>query len=209
MTTGGTNPRPRSDAGYSANSVPWGLKIGGADACKFDKDLAVAPAPCAKGRRFDSSSGELISMALSQDRLLERHSRYQHLPRRLQPRWPRLWAAFSPDVASQLEMAGPEFESEHRRIDCSTIPLLARTAPGLMLYPLAYVSHAWRQILTIFADLTTVPKRQVISLSSDACNLRGHEGAVEFDLVSSRFTTSNNSRRRSTPRKHHAPVLAS
>jgi hypothetical protein len=55
---------------------------------------------------------------------------------------------------------------------------------------LQYVSHAWRQILVIFADMATVPKRHVISLEPNARNLCGHEGAVEFDLLGSRFTAS-------------------
>ena len=196
-------------AGYGATSVPWGLKIGGADNCKFDKDLAIAPGPKAKGRRFDSANGELLELVLNLDQLLERHGRYPHFPRRQQLQWPTLWAAFAPSVASQIQWSGPEFDSDKRRENHFVDASLVRTAPGLALYPLPYVSHAWREILVIFADLTTIPKRQVIALEPHARNLRGHEGAVEFDLLSSRFPTSAAVRRRTTTRRHTTAMLAS
>ncbi len=196
-------------AGYSASGIPWGLKIGGADACKFDKDLTVAPAPAAKDRRFDTSNGELLSLALSCDQQLERHGRYPHFPRRLQPRWPKLWAGFAAETASQIELAGPEFEADYRRSTGSVIQSLARTSGGLTLYPLPYVSHAWRQILMIFVDMKTVPKRQVIALEPNARNLRGYDGAMDFDLVSSRFTATATIRRRTIRRQHKASVSTS
>ena len=196
-------------AGYSAATVPWGVKIGGADDCKFEKNLAISPGSAARGARFDVLRGELLSLALSLDQVLERHSRYPHLPRRQQLRWPKLWAAFATDVAGRIELAGPEFESAHLGNECAAIPPLAGTAAGLALFPLAYVSHAWRQILAIFADLTTIPKRQVISLEPNARNLRGYEGAIEFDLVGSRFPLAAAARRRKAPRQFATAALAS
>jgi len=196
-------------AGYSAASVPWGLKIGGPDDCKFDKNLAISPGPAARGARFDVLNGELLSLALNLDQVLERHSRYPHLPRRQQLRWPKLWAAFATDVASRIEFAGPELEHAHRRNECAAIPPLAGTAAGFALFPLAYVSHAWRQILAIFADLSTIPKRQVISLEPNARNLRGYEDAVEFDLVGSCFPLAAAARRRTSSRRFATAALAS
>ena len=52
-----------------------------------------------------------------------------------------------------------------------------RSAAGLTLFPLPYVSHAWRDILAVYADLTTVPKRQVLALEPSGRHLRGFDGA--------------------------------
>jgi hypothetical protein len=188
-------------ASYSAARVPWGVSIGGAAACRFDKDLALAPTVDGRGGRFNIANHGLLSQVLDLDQLLERHSRYPHLPRRSRLRWPKLWAGFQPADARSIEPAGPEFESMPHRGIASDIASWPRTADCLTLFPLEFVSHAWQQIRTIFADLTTIPKRQVVSLDSNVRNLRGYEGAIEFDLLSSRFNrvASSRSPRRRQP----------
>jgi hypothetical protein len=57
-------------------------------------------------------------------------------------------------------------------------------------YPLEYVSHAWRQFTTVFADLTTTPSRQVLNFDRHCHNLVGFSGTIEFDCAHSRFSTS-------------------
>ncbi len=182
-------------AAYGAGTIPWGIKVGPENS-KLDKDLALTPGPSTRGRRFDLLKGDLLSLALNLDQLLERHSRYPHLPRRCQPRWPKLWAGFTPDVARTLSFAGPEYEASLGKNDNPAAQPPIPSILGLTLMPLSYVSHAWRQISAVFADLATIPKRQVIVLESHSRNLRGYQGAVEYDLTSSRFAVESARKRR-------------
>ena len=50
-------------AAYSTTCVPWGVRIGGAEACRFEKDLSLGPKPLARGRHFNSFDGELLATA--------------------------------------------------------------------------------------------------------------------------------------------------
>lgn len=178
-------------AAYLASAVPWGVRIGGAEQCRVDKDLARPPTSGGKGRRFDLAREGLISLALDLDRSVEQHLKFPHQPRLRQPRWPELWAAFEPHTAAQLHGAGPEFESLVRQTGNQSSDVLqseGRPIAGLRAFPLAHVSHAWQQITGIYADLTTLPKRQVIALDHPLKDLCGYSASIEYDLVHSRFT---------------------
>jgi hypothetical protein len=180
--------------GFSAAAVPWGIQIGGAEHSRFEKDLAKPPAFRGKGRRFDLAHPDVLTMALDLDCLVERHLRFPYLPRQCQPRWPEFWAAFSPQVAATLSGAGPEFEIIARSSEKANAELLkanSRMIGALVAFPLAFVSHAWRHFKAIFANFRSVPKRQVITLDHQAKNLCGYAGAIEFDLVHSRFATAS------------------
>ena len=139
------------------------------------------------GRSFDSANGELLNLALGMDVLLERHTRYPHFPRRQRPRWPILWAGFSKADGKLLQGSGPEFEADSRRMETSELDLFSRQHHGLTLFPLCYMAHAWSQMLSVFAEVSSIPKRQVLALQSDARNLSGFDGPIQFDLISSRF----------------------
>jgi hypothetical protein len=177
-------------AGFSVTAVPWGIKIGGPEQSRFEKDLGRPPALRAKGRRFDLAQPDVLAMALDLDRLVERHLRFLHLPRRRQPRWPALWAAFAPPVAVALHGEGPEFEalaSGCGNGDDDLLKANRRLIGGLVAFPLPFVNHAWQQCAAVYADLRSLPKRHVISLDHQAKNLSGYSQAIEFDLLHTRF----------------------
>jgi hypothetical protein len=190
--------------GFRAAAVPWGVKIGGPEHTRFEKDLGRPPAFRAKGRRFDLAHPDVLAIAMDLDRLVERHLRFPHFPRRRQPRWPTLWAAFSPHVAVGLCGQGPEFEAltgPGGRGNADLLMANRRRIGGLVAFPLVYVSHAWQQCLAIHADVRSLPKRQVITLEQKAKNLCGYSGAIEFDLLHSRFAAAPTN---ASPQSRHA-----
>lgn len=65
-----------------------GLRFGGVDLARFDKDLRLAPTAGGRGLRFDAADGELLIFSLGLERHLERCSRYPHAPRRRSPQLP-------------------------------------------------------------------------------------------------------------------------
>lgn len=188
---------------YGASSVPWGLAIGGAGNCRLQKNLNLAPRPGAKGTRFDlAAKGDFLSLALRLDQVLDCHHRHPHLRHQHQPRWPKFWAGVSPAIVEQLTLAGPEFEAAYGRQAGSLAESATRSLSGLTLVPLAYVSHAWRHISAVFADLTNCPRRQVIALESQGRNLCGYDGAIEYDLRTSRFIRDRRRKRRNSRGGH-------
>ena len=61
-------------AGYSGKRVPWGVRFGGPENCKFFKDLALQPVPGARGYRLDVADTEILSLGLALERELDRHT---------------------------------------------------------------------------------------------------------------------------------------
>jgi hypothetical protein len=103
---------------------------------------------------------------------------------------PKLWAAFRACDAAGITGDGPDLAAYSQRTGRtpSTLPeQLRRDYGGLVLYPLAWVSHHWQQAVTIFADLQRFPRRQVFSLRNLPDDLVGYQGAAEFDFLASRF----------------------
>ena len=62
-----------------------------------------------------------------------------------------------------------------------------RTHRGLVLFPLDWVSHRWREVACVFADVGRFRRRQLFRLRDPARDLVGYRGAVEFDFFHSRF----------------------
>jgi len=177
-------------AGYSASRVPWGIRFGGPEQCRFFKDLSLQPVPQARGYRLDLGSTELLSLGLTLESELDRHRRYRQRAMREQIRLPKLWAGFRAVDAAGIAGDGPELADYARRTGTSPAKLMDRLRHihfGLVLYPLAWVSHHWRQAVAIFADLVRFPRRQVLSLPQLPGNLVGYQGATEFDFYRSRF----------------------
>lgn len=65
-----------------------GLRFGGPDLTRFDKDLRLAPAAGGRGRRLDAADGALLAYALQLERFLERSARHPYMPRGRVPRLP-------------------------------------------------------------------------------------------------------------------------
>jgi hypothetical protein len=167
---------------YAATAVPWGVKIGGAENTRFDKDLSLAPRRNATGRAFAFSDTEFLGLSLDLDRYMERHYRF---PGRFgrEPRLPVIWAAFAPKVAQEVRSAGPEFEAA----GCQRI-LRTVSSSGASLIPVDHVSHEWRRFGRMMVDLRSVPKRQLVAVDHRGANLAGFMGAIAFDLRQSRFS---------------------
>ena len=184
-------------AAYAASPVRWGVQVGGAMHIRLEKNLALAPDVEGRGQRFQATPSAMLSLALDLDHFVERHDRHPALPRRHQPRWPRLWAAFQPAEASQVRAEGPEWQTWQRTWEGPRRNGNAprRTVAGLAAFPLDFVSHAWPQVVAIYADLTTIPKRQVICADRPQ-GLQGFCGAMEYDLIGSRFSGGQPAHRR-------------
>ena len=101
-------------AGFSGVRVPWGVKGGGAERCRFLKNLLLQPVPNGPGLRLNTASTALLRLGLQLDRDLERHVRRPWLPVRQQPRLPCLWAGFKPADAAAITGDGPELEAYSR-----------------------------------------------------------------------------------------------
>ncbi len=57
---------------------------------------------------------------------------------------------------------------------------------GQWLHPVEFVSHSWHEFAAVYADMTDVPKRQIIKLDGEE-SLKGYRGACQYDFFSSRF----------------------
>ena len=195
-------------AGYKAAVVPWGLKIGGADTCRFDKDLCRALGRMSVGSisiqrmrgcsKWRSTWIDTLRGTATTNIFRELGSR---AGRRFGP-------AFNQGLSTRFDV--PARSSKHRcgAATTRTINCEPRFVSGMAIFPLEYVSHHWERITAILVNLKTFPKRQLIALEPHARNLRGYDGAIEFDLLSSRFSPVFG-RRCATSRKRTTAMLAS
>ena len=171
-------------AGFSGSPVPWGVRWGGADQCKFCKDLLLQPVVGGPGLRLDVADTDLLRLGLALERELDHHVRHARLVRR-RVQLPKLWAGFYPADAAAVTGGGPELASYARQERQSAHDLLAdarRMYGDLVLHPLPWVSHHWRQAVTIFVDLERFPQRQVFSIHRLPDDLVGFQAAAEFDF---------------------------
>jgi hypothetical protein len=195
-------------AGYSGSRIPWGVKWGGAEQCRFLKNLLLQPVPNGPGLRLSTARMDLLRLGLQLDRELEKHIRHPSLPARQQLRLPCLWAGFEHADAPLITGDGPELEAYSRRTRKAAWQLMEgirREYFGLSLFPFPWVSHHWQQAVAVFADLERFPKRQVFPLRHPANDLIGFQDAAEYDFLHSRFRTGA-TRHRHRQRK---PVLIS
>jgi len=140
------------------------LTVGGPELTLFDKDVRSPPGT-GHGRRLDARDAELCELALSWEQHLERVNRHSHYPRRGTPRWPTWWC----DVGS----LPPDATS--------------RTCNGVVMISLATAIERALPVRRLFADLTGLPKRQVVACDVPQRLLVGTSGPLTFDLVHSRF----------------------
>ena len=181
-------------AGFSGSRVPWGVRFGGPENSRFYKDLSLQPVHAARGYRLDLARPELLELGLQLDRELDRCARYQQRPVRKHLRLPKLWAAFRPADDINITGDGPELAAYARRTGRSPQHLLQhlrREHYGLVVYPLAWVSHHWQQSVAVMADLEQFPQRQVFSLRHPSDDLVGFQDATAYDFVHSRFCTGS------------------
>ena len=192
-------------AGFSGKPVPWGVRWGGPDQCRFVKDLLLQPVPGGPGLRLDVADAELLTLALQLHGELDRAVRYGRV--REQVQLPKLWAGFDPADRGQHHRRRPgtgglqPAQPADRPQDL--LNRLRLDHSGLVLYPLAWTSHVWDKAVTVFADLDRFPRRQVFRLEKLPDDLAGFQDAAEFDFSHFRSAAQRRSRRQ------HQPVLAS
>ena len=176
-------------AGHFGNRVPWGVRFGGPENCQFCKDLLLQPVPGARGYRLDLASTELLALGLDLHRELVRHARYRQRQVREQVRLPKLWAGFRSADAASITGDGPElaaYAARTGRPPQHLLEYLRRDHLGLVVFPLAFVSHHWQQAVAVYADLERFPRRQVFRLQRLPDDLVGFQDAAEFDFAHSR-----------------------
>jgi hypothetical protein len=147
-------------AGFTGRRIPWGVRWGGPGQCRFFKDLRLQPVPGGPGLRVDLAHERLLRLGLQLAHQLDRRLRHPSPVIRDEIRLPCLWAGFPPEDAVEITGDGPELAEYVRRTGTSPQRLLARICrehSGPILYPFPWVSHCWRQALSVFADwrLTT------------------------------------------------------
>jgi len=186
-------------AGYCGKRVPWGVRFGGPNQCKFLKDLSLQPVAGTRGYRLDLDNAEILSLGLALERKLDRHARYRQQHVREQVRLPKLWAGFRPADAADITGDGPEliaYAAHSGRSPQDLLENLRRQHLDLTLYPLAWVSHHWQQAVAVFADLERFPRRQVFRLRQPD-DLIGYRDAAEFNFRSCHRSSPRHRRRRS------------
>jgi len=191
-------------AGFMGKPVPWGIRWGGPDQCRFAKDLLLQPVPGGPGLRLDAADAELLPLSLKLHDELVRAVRRGLVRDRVQ--LPKLWAGFDPAIAPSIIGDGPELAAYAARTGRSPQDLLDRLRldhSGLVLFPAAWTSHAWDKAVRVFADLERFPRRQVFQVEKLPDDLKGFQDAAEFDFSHFHSGTS-----RPSPRQHQ-PVLAS
>lgn len=191
-------------AGFTGKPVPWGVRWGGPDQCRFVKDFLLQPVPGGPGLRLDLADSELLPLSLRLHDELVRAVRHGRV--REQVQLPRLWAGFDPATAARIVGDGPELTAYAARTGRSPQDLLNRLRldhSGLVLFPAAWTSHAWDKAVMVFADLERFPRRQVFQVEKLPDDLMGFHDAAEFDFSHFRSGTI-----RSVPRQHQ-PVLTS
>lgn len=140
------------------------LTVGGPELTLFDKDIRSPPG-AGRGRQLDTRDAELCELALGWEQHLERVNRHAHYPRRGMLRWPTWWC----DVGSLP--AGVESRNHNG------VNLIAFDTAITLRLP----------IRRIFADLTGLPKRQVIACDAPQRALQGSSGPLTFDFLQTRF----------------------
>lgn len=169
--------------GHGVEPVPGGIRLGGANNCRFEKQLQLPPGKAAPGLRFDLDNPKILDLALQLDRTLDHHCQFTRFPRRHRPGLPTFWAAFESDAALPSD-----FQSRRLQANAANqTPETCRQHCGYHLRPLATARKQWRQIATVFADLSQGFRRQIIRLDSPAASLIGQFGPVEYDLFHSPF----------------------
>jgi hypothetical protein len=174
-------------AGVSGRRVPWGVEF---NVPRFYKDLSRQPDDVGFGTRLAWRQTDLLHRALKLDELVEFHSRFKSAELPATPYLPALWAGFRRLECGHALASGPEWEAARTASTAAPDELLSQTLRrhrGMDLLPLPWVSAAWEQFIGVFADLRTFPRRQVFAPQAVPADLRGNDGAMQFDFTTPEF----------------------
>jgi hypothetical protein len=151
------------------------------------KSLSLSPRPYARGRRLDSRWRSLWELALRLDHRLQQAQRHLRRIEQTPIRWPRLWAAFSPEAAEQLTGQGDELSALCRKFDLPPQAMLAkfqRVVGGQVLAPADWVEE---QGDSVWADVSRLPTRQVL-WATELSDCAKHEACSERSADSKKMT---------------------
>ena len=185
--------------GFGGVPVPWGVKWGGPELSRFEKDLKLAPAWTGCGRRINLHQQRLLQSGLELDRRL-----WQSLTSgdatSVSPRirLPNLWAAFEPHTASRVFGDGPELEAlcrKRRKKPAVLFEQFRRGHRGLVLLPLNWVSHHWEQFVRVFADRARFPRCQIVHAPGGPAGTAGLLGRLRIRLSSDAICAATHSKR--------------
>ena len=177
-------------AGYGARRVAWGVRCGGAQDCRFDKNANPRPKPRAVGWRMDARHRAVVRTARQLRKEIASRQSESDGAISTHIQLPEFWAAFGPCDVDRIDGDGPELLGEVHTTGQSAAELMCerrRDHNGLTLYPLPWVSHLWERFRAVFVDLADFPRHQVFQLSDPATDLCGFRAACEFDFFHSRF----------------------
>lgn len=171
--------------GYGASQVPHGVQWGGAEGCKFYKDLRLAPEPGGWSLQVDATNVDLLHLSLRLHGDIHRVDRFAPKSARQYPKLPRLWAGFAPSDADAVEAAGPEFVELCAKFKLAPNVMLEkfrREFQGLACFPLDWVSDQLQRSLSVFVDMSETPRTQVFRLANFPDSLQGFQGATAYDF---------------------------
>ena len=184
---------------YRASRIEHGVQYGGPANARLYKDMMLSPRPGGGHLRLDLYNMAVLDRALRLNRRIDVALRFQPRISRRGLRLPRLWAAFSPEVACGLAGSGPEFEALCGRFGVEPDLMLRkfeRERDGLALYPLEWVSDRLAAASAVLVERTGFPSCQVFGVASPEVDLVGYSGAAAFDFYSYNFRACRNNARR-------------
>lgn len=173
--------------GYGASQVPHGVLWGGIENSRFYKDLRIAPEYGGSGLQLDSSSTELLGLALRMQSTLYRIDCFCPRAAAETPVFPRIWAGFSREQSQKIRGDGPELAALCEKFSMDEPTMLSKFTcehQGLVCFPMEWVTSQLASCLTLFADLSETPKVQVFQLPSIPEGLQGFQNASEYDFYS-------------------------
>lgn len=176
-------------SGFKPNINRHGVTWASRENAVIYKDLRLKPCRNATGPQFDIRQQRLLRLALQLNEQLELTDGV-HLGNTLSALiFPRLWAGFSSQVARSIVASGPEFEEHCKKLPLSPSAIqstFTRHHLDRTLLPLEWVSDKLGQSTGLYAELDGVPPCQIVSPDRHG-NLRGYDGATEYDLFASRL----------------------
>lgn len=173
---------------YGAEQVQEGVAWGEPSRCQLERHLNRPPRRDSWGVRFDIGERDLLEASLSMDWRMEVHRRRPNAPRGSQLRLPPMWLGFPLALDGKLSGKGPELAAAAISTGTSEESLIKQTGRvhgGQLLLPLDWTGHHWRQSISVFADFSKFPRRQIFSLADPAEGLVGYQGASSFDFYRS------------------------
>lgn len=173
-------------AGYEGALTATHVHFGGAEQCRFFKNLALTPSSAGNRARLASSNSLLTRLALRMECRLQAERRHWYRPRQVGLQFPQLWAAYR--------------QADAVRVGLDTCT--AKAHHNLYLFPVGQVKSVLAEAVTCYVDLSAWPALQCFALHSSPGDLAGMTEAVLYDFYGSRYRSSPKQRHRTKFQTH-------